>query len=135
MFVRILNTSLFHCFILQESLAFSEKTSTIHSFYINNTWTSVNKSISNTGDSFLSEKNPAKIRSIIRFFHRCLKEIKVLFLLFSPKFSGVCFNSLQDGPFQGCSRMGGGQKRSLPKICHIYPAHMKLWNLAQLYLT
>ena len=37
------------------------------------------------------------------------------------------FNPVQDGPFQGCSRMGGGgQKRPQPKICHTYPAHMKL---------
>ena len=37
------------------------------------------------------------------------------------------FNHIQEGLFQGCSRMGGGQKGSpLPKICHTYPTVMKL---------
>ena len=36
-------------------------------------------------------------------------------------------NPIQDAPFRGGSRMGGGAKRSpLPKICHIYFAVMKL---------
>ena len=36
-------------------------------------------------------------------------------------------NSIQDGLFPGCSRMGGRQKgHPLPKICHIYPTTMKL---------
>ena len=36
-------------------------------------------------------------------------------------------NSIQDGHFRGCSRMGRGAKRPpLPKICHTYPTMMKL---------
>ena len=37
-------------------------------------------------------------------------------------------NLIQDGLFQGCSRMGGGQKippPPLPKICHTYPTMIK----------
>ena len=34
-------------------------------------------------------------------------------------------NPIQDGPFRGCSRMGG-QKRPLPKSYHICPTMMKL---------
>ena len=36
-------------------------------------------------------------------------------------------NPIQDGPFRGCSRMRG-KKYPLapPKICHTYPAMMKL---------
>ena len=36
------------------------------------------------------------------------------------------FNPIQDGPFWGCSRMGGDKKASLPKICYTYPTMMKL---------
>ena len=36
------------------------------------------------------------------------------------------FNSIQDGSFWGYSRMEGGQKGPLPKICHIYPTMMRL---------
>ena len=47
-------------------------------------------------------------------------------LLFSPKSLNLeALNPIQDGPFRGCSRMGGGKKASLPKICH-YPTIMKL---------
>ena len=35
-------------------------------------------------------------------------------------------NPIQDGFFRGCSRMGGGQKGPLPKICHTYPTMVKL---------
>ena len=35
-------------------------------------------------------------------------------------------NPIQDGPFRDCSWIGGGQKGPLPKICHTYPAMMKL---------
>ena len=39
-------------------------------------------------------------------------------------------NPIQDGPFRGCSRMGGGEggakRPPLPKICHTYPIKMKL---------
>ena len=34
-------------------------------------------------------------------------------------------NPIQDGPFRGCSRMGG-PKKTLPKISHTYPTMMKL---------
>ena len=34
-------------------------------------------------------------------------------------------NPIQDGPFRGCSRMGG-KKASLLKICHTYPIMIKL---------
>ena len=34
-------------------------------------------------------------------------------------------NPIQDGHFRCCSRMVGGQKGSLPKICHTYPTIMK----------
>ena len=36
----------------------------------------------------------------------------------------LLLNPIQDGHFRGCSRIGGGAKR--PKICHTYPAVMKL---------
>ena len=41
---------------------------------------------------------------------------------------GLMFNPIQDGLFQGCSRMGegGGKKTPLRKICHTYPTMMKL---------
>ena len=38
-------------------------------------------------------------------------------------------NPIQDGPFPGCSRMGGGEGAKRPpffKICHTYPILMKL---------
>ena len=35
-------------------------------------------------------------------------------------------NHIQDGPFQGCSRMGGAKKASLFKICHTYSTKIKL---------
>ena len=36
-------------------------------------------------------------------------------------------NPIQDGHFQGCSRMGGGAKRPpFAKIFHTYPTMMKL---------
>ena len=44
----------------------------------------------------------------------------------------AAFNLIQDGFFQGCSRMGGwwvfsgGKKSPLPKIYHLYPTMMKL---------
>ena len=41
-----------------------------------------------------------------------------------------CFNPIQDRFFRGYSRMGGGQKKApLLKICHTYPAMMKLCTL------
>ena len=36
------------------------------------------------------------------------------------------FNPNQDGLCSGFSRMGGGKKAPLPKICHTYPKMMKL---------
>ena len=42
------------------------------------------------------------------------------------------FNPIQDGPFRGCSRMGGGAKIPpplLPKICHTCPTVMKLGSV------
>ena len=36
------------------------------------------------------------------------------------------FNTAQDGPFRGCSRMGGTKIPPLPKISHTYPTMMKL---------
>ena len=36
-------------------------------------------------------------------------------------------NPIEDAIFRGCSRIGeGGKKVPLPKICHTYPAMMKL---------
>ena len=40
-------------------------------------------------------------------------------------FVELVLNPIQDGPFRGCSRMGG-KKVPHPKICHTYPAIMKL---------
>ena len=37
----------------------------------------------------------------------------------------LAFNSIQDGLFGGCSRIGG-EKSPLPKLCHIYPTMIKL---------
>ena len=39
------------------------------------------------------------------------------------------FKPIQDGPFQGCSRMDSDKKAPLPKICHKYPTMMKLGTL------
>ena len=36
---------------------------------------------------------------------------------------------IQDGPFWGCSLMGGANIASLLKICHIYPTIMKLGTI------
>ena len=36
------------------------------------------------------------------------------------------FNPIQDGLFWSCSRIGGGKKVPLPKICHTYPTIMIL---------
>ena len=44
-------------------------------------------------------------------FGRFLRLIKNCFFLINP---------IQDGPFRGYSRMGGGQKGRLSKICHTY---------------
>ena len=41
-------------------------------------------------------------------------------------FSFPLINPIHDGFFRGCSRMGGGKKAPLPKICHTYPTMMKL---------
>ena len=38
----------------------------------------------------------------------------------------VIIKPIQDGRFQGCSRMEEGQKAPLPKICHTYPTMIKL---------
>ena len=38
----------------------------------------------------------------------------------------ICLNPIQGGLFRGCSRMGGGEKASLPEICHTYPTMVKL---------
>ena len=35
------------------------------------------------------------------------------------------FNPIQNGPFRGCSRVGGGKKAPIPKICHTYPTLMQ----------
>ena len=47
------------------------------------------------------------------------------------------FNPIQDGPFRGCSRMGGvgwgGQKGHQTKIYHTFPTMMKLLTVI-LYL-
>ena len=40
--------------------------------------------------------------------------------------SNLDANPIQDGLFRGCSRMGGGKEAPLPKICHTYPAIMKI---------
>ena len=43
--------------------------------------------------------------------------------------NGLRFNPIQDELFRGCLRIwggGGGKKAPLPKICHTYPAMMKL---------
>ena len=37
---------------------------------------------------------------------------------------GTIFNPIKDGPFRGCSRMGG--QNGSPKICSTYPTMMKL---------
>ena len=43
-------------------------------------------------------------------------------------FTVSIINPIQDELFQGCSRIGGGGQKCppLPKICHTYPAMMKL---------
>ena len=41
-------------------------------------------------------------------------------------FHDCFFNSIQDGHFRGCSRMKGAKRPLLTKICHTYPAMMKL---------
>ena len=41
------------------------------------------------------------------------------------KTGGSVINTIQDGPFWSCSRMGGDPP-PLPKICHVYPIMTKL---------
>ena len=38
-------------------------------------------------------------------------------------------NPIQDGPFRDCSRMGGAKRSAVLKICHTYPAMVKLVTL------
>ena len=41
-------------------------------------------------------------------------------------FVSIQINPIQVEPFRDCSRMEGGKKAPLPKICHTYPTMMKL---------
>ena len=44
-----------------------------------------------------------------------------------PDRIGAVVKPIQDGIFRGCSRMGGGAKKTPPpKICHTYPTMIKL---------
>ena len=45
------------------------------------------------------------------------------------------FNPIQDELFWACSRMGGGAKSPLPKICHTHPAMMKLCTVMRYLRT
>ena len=73
---------------------------------------------------------------MIRKFHEALLANNILFLnenygnvTFSSDQMGILsvdLNSIQDGPFWGCSRMGRGQKGPLPKIGYAYLTMMKL---------
>ena len=47
----------------------------------------------------------------------------------NQKLEDASFNPIQDGPFQGCSRMGGAKRSPIPKICHTYSTMMKLGTL------
>ena len=38
-------------------------------------------------------------------------------------------NPIQDGPFRDCLQIGEGPKKTLSKICHIYPTKMKLGTI------
>ena len=38
----------------------------------------------------------------------------------------LCLTLFRMGLFGGCSKMAGAKKVPLPKICHTYPANMKL---------
>ena len=38
----------------------------------------------------------------------------------------LVINPIQDGPFRGCSRIGGSKNAPLSKICQTYPTMMKL---------
>ena len=64
------------------------------------------------------------------FLHHC--EAGFVFnLIRTEKTTAVKFNPIQDGFFWGWpgdrgGGGGGGKKVFLPKICHIYPAIMKL---------
>ena len=44
-------------------------------------------------------------------------------------FEEEIFNSIQDGSFRSCSRMGWPKRPPLPKICHTYPTVMKLGTI------
>ena len=46
----------------------------------------------------------------------------------------MAFNTIQDGPFCGCSRMGVQNSPSLKTVTYIYPTMIKLGTLT-LYLT
>ena len=70
------------------------------------------------------------LRNLIDYFKNmsCLKHKSIKLKLINTV---INFNPNQDGLFWGCSRMGagggrGGKKVSLSKICHTYPALMKL---------
>ena len=45
----------------------------------------------------------------------------------------LMFNTIQDGPFRGCPRMGVQKSPPLPKFLHTYPTMMRLGTVI-LYL-
>ena len=58
-------------------------------------------------------------------------EIENASVLSITAISEASFNPIQDGFFQGCSRMGEGGGGGLKSITQI----LQWWNLAQLHLT
>ena len=57
---------------------------------------------------------------------------KILHILSGRSLFHTSLNPIQDGLFRGCSRMGGGGKKSpLSKICHTYPTLMKLGTVTR----
>ena len=56
-------------------------------------------------------------RSRVANFHDFIKVATMSFK--------ATFNTIQDGLFRGCSRIGGAKKSPLPKICHTHPTTME----------
>ena len=73
------------------------------------------------GPSFILNQNACKIEKS-ELHHR----IQHIWISLDTKSH---LHPIQDGNFWGCSRMGGGQKGPLPKICHRYPTMMKLGTI------
>ena len=59
-------------------------------------------------------------------FTNCIKYVSKTIYVWRLCCDGKWFNPIQDGPPQDYSQMGDKKRPPIPKICHTYPAMMKL---------